>query len=293
MPDIIKGYKIKIPKVTGNVSIIGIASPKKSDSNVYTITNNLANCTNSNTATSVNEGSPYSATVTPNSGYELMNIAITMGGTNVTSTVYSYQNGNAVINIPNVTGNVVITVQATATSSGGGGSDPVDGDVLSYMTYGKGINQTTGEITNNPECWATVDPFVVVTGRTYTISCDATWVWVYGFDEADNYTSQLVLGSNENPQNFTFIANSTRIRFGCYDPTHTLTYCNLTESSSGTTTYTVTKNLPNCTSSNTASSVNENANYSTLISANNGYKIDSITVTMSNTDITSSVVTDE
>ena len=302
MPDIIKGYKIKIPKVTGNVSIIGIASPKKSDSNVYTITNNLANCTNNNTATSVNEGSPYSATVTPNSGYELMNIAITMGGTNVTSTVYTYKNGKAVINIPNVTGNVVITIQATATSSGGGetggetggGSDPITGDVLSYMTYGKGINQTTGVITNNPECWATVDPVTVVTGKTYTISLDATWAWVYGFDEADNYTSQLVLGSNENPQNFTFTANSTRIRFGCYDPDHILTYCTLTESSSsGTTTYTVTKNLPNCTSSNTASSVNKNANYSTLISANNGYKIDSITVTMSNTDITSSVVTDE
>ena len=297
MPDIIKGYKIKIPKVTGNVSIIGIASSKQSDSNVYTVTNSLANCTSNNTATSVNEGSPYSATVTPNSGYELMNIAITMGGTNVTSTVYSYQNGNAVINIPNVTGNVVITVQATATSSGGetgGGSDPITGDVLSYMTYGKGINQTTGVITNNPECWATIDPFVVVTGRTYTISCDATWVWVYGFDDADNYTSQLVLGSNENPQNFTFTANSTKIRFGCYDPDHILTYCTLTESSSSeTTTYTVTKNLPNCTSSNTASSVNKNANYSTLISVNNGYKIDSITVTMGNTDITSSVVTDE
>ena len=300
MPDIIKGYKIKIPKVTGNVSIIGIASPKQSDSNVYTITNNLANCTNSNTATSVNEGSPYSATVTPNSRYELMNVSITMGGINITSTVYSYQNGNAVINIPNVTGNVVITVQATATSGGdtggdtGGGSDPVIGDVLSYMTYGKGINQTTGVIKDNPECWATVDPFVVVTGKTYTISCNATWVWVYGFDEADNYTSQLVLGSNENPQNFTFTANSTKIRFGCYDPDHILTYCTLTESSSSeTTTYTVTKNLPNCTSSNTASSVNKNANYSTLISANNGYKIDSITVTMGNTDITSSVVTDE
>ena len=179
MPDIIKGYKIKIPKVTGNVSIVCRATSQQSGSNVYTVTNNLANCTNSNTATSVNEGSPYSATVTPNSGYELMNIAISMGGTNVTSTVYTYQNGNAVINIPNVTGNVVITIQATASSSG------------------------------------------------------------------------------------------------------------------GTTTYTVTKNLPNCTSSNTASSVNKNANYSTLISANNGYKIDSITVTMGNTDITSSVVSDE
>lgn len=179
MPDIIKGYKIKIPKVTGNVSIKCRATSQESSSNIYTVINNLTNCTNNNKTSSANEGSAYVATVTPNSGYELMNVAITMGGTNVTSSVYTYQNGNAVINIPSVTGDVVITVQATASSGG------------------------------------------------------------------------------------------------------------------GTTTYTVTKNLPNCTSSNTTSSVNENASYSTLISANNGYKIDSITVTMGNTDITSSVVTDE
>ena len=43
-----------------------------------------------------------------------MNVAITMGNANVTSSVYTYQNGNAVINIPSVTGNVVITVQARA-----------------------------------------------------------------------------------------------------------------------------------------------------------------------------------
>ena len=305
MPDIIKGYKIKIPKVTGNVSIIGIASPKKSDSNVYTITNNLANCTNSNTATSVNEGSPYSATVTPNSRYELMNISITMGGINITSTVYSYQNGNAVINIPNVTGNVVITVQATETSSGGdtgggdtgGGSDPITGDVLSYMTYGKGINQTTGVIKDNPECWATIDPITVVTGKTYTISLDATWAWVYGFDEADNYTSQLVLGSNEKPQNFTFTANSAKIRFGCYDPSHTLTYCNLTESSSsggdsgGSTSYTITRNLINCTSSNNINSVAQGTTYSTTVKPNSGSELLNVAITMGGTDVTSSVYT--
>lgn len=305
MPDIIKGYKIKIPKVTGNVSIIAIGSPKQSDSNVYTITNNLANCTNSNTTTSVNEGSPYSATVTPNSRYELMNVSITMRGINITSTVYSYQNGDAVINIPNVTGNVVITVQATETSSGGdtgggdtgGGSDPITGDVLSYMTYGKGINQTTGVIKDNPECWATIDPITVVTGKTYTISLDATWAWVYGFDEADNYTSQLVLGSNEKPQNFTFTANSTRIRFGCYDPTHTLTYCNLTESSSsggdtgGSTSYTITRNLINCTSSNNINSVAQGTTYSTTVKPNSGSELLNVAITMGGTDVTSSVYT--
>ena len=305
MPDIIKGYKIKIPKVTGNVSIIGIASPKQSDSNVYTITNNLANCINSNTVTSVNEGSPYSATVTPNSRYELMNISITMGGINITSTVYSYQNGNAVINIPNVTGNVVITVQATETSGGGdtgggdtgGGSDPITGDVLSYMTYGKGINQTTGVIKDNPECWATIDPITVVTGKTYTISLDATFAWVYGFDESDNYTSQLVLGTNENPQNFTFTANTTKIRFGCYDPSHTLTYCNLTESSSsggesgGSTSYTITRNLTNCTSSNSINSVAQGTTYSTTVTPNSGSELLNVAITMGGTDVTSSVYT--
>lgn len=306
MPDIIKGYKIKIPKVTGNVSIVCRATSQQSGSNVYTVTNNLVNCTNSNTATSVNEGSPYSATVTPNSGYELMNIAISMGGTNVTSSVYTYQNGNAVINIPNVSGNVVITIQATATSSGGetggetgGGSNPITGDVLSYMTYGKGINQTTGAITDNPECWATVNPVTVVTGRTYTISLDATWAWVYGFDESDNYVSQLVLGTNENPQNFTFTANSTKIRFGCYDPSHILTYCTLTESSSGgesggstgSTSYTITRNLTNCTSSNNTSSVAQGAAYSTTVTPNSGSELLNVAITMGGTDVTSTVYT--
>ena len=169
------GKRINIPSVTGNVVITVTATAIPI---TYTITNNLSHCTTNNSSRSVNQGVSYSAIITPNSGYELLNVAITMGGTNVTSSVYTYQNGNAVISIPNVTGNVVITVQATA---------------------------------------ITVEP----------------------------------------------------------------------------TTYTITRNLPNCTSSNTASSVNKNASYSTLISPNDGYRIDSITVTMNNTDITSSVVTDE
>ena len=172
---VVSGNSINIASVTGDIVITVTTTVIQTK---YSITNNLSHCTTNNTSSSVNQGVSYSAIITPNSGYELLNVAITMGGTNVTSSVYTYQNGNAVINIPSVTGNVVITVQATA---------------------------------------ITVEP----------------------------------------------------------------------------TTYTITRNLPNCTSSNTASSVNKNASYSTLISPNDGYKIDSITVTMNNTDITSSVVTDE
>ena len=287
---------VNISNVTGNIVISATAVEITSggeEETTYTITRNLSNCTSNNTTNSVNQGASYSATITPNSGYELLNVAITMGGTNVTSSVYTYQNGNAVINIPSVTGNVVITVQATASSSSGGGEEEPP-TILSNMTYGKGVNLNTGVIRDDVACWATVEPVTIVNGKTYTISVDGTYLWILAInDNGDPITPFITTGTNSKPQSFTFTATTSKIRYGCYDPDKQLTYCNLTEVTSSVTTYTITKNLPNCTSSNTASSVNENTNYSTLISANDGYKIDSITVTMGGTDITSSVVTDE
>ena len=80
----------------------------------YTITKNLTNVTISNSATSVNENSSYSATLTPSDGYELSTVTITMGGADVTSS--SYSNGS--ITISSVTGNIVITANATQQVSG-------------------------------------------------------------------------------------------------------------------------------------------------------------------------------
>ena len=199
----------------------------KADTSTYTIARNLNNCNISNTSTTVNKGASYSAIISVNNGYVLSNITVTMGGNDISSTVV---NGNN-INIPNVTGDIVITVTTTATSSGGG-SNP---NTLANMTYGKGINLTTHIITDNPACWATVDPVTVVSGKTYKIKLDATWAWVYSFDENNNYKSQLVQGTDRNPQTFTFTANSTKIKYGCYDPNKQLTYCTLTQVSGGTT----------------------------------------------------------
>lgn len=79
------------------------------DTNVYySITKNLTNCTISNSATQAAQGGSYSATITANDGYELKSVTVTMGGTNITSTVVS--GGN--INIASVTGNIVITAVA-------------------------------------------------------------------------------------------------------------------------------------------------------------------------------------
>lgn len=75
----------------------------------HSINANLAYVTLSNAQTSVEDGESYTATATPNSGYTIDSVTVTMGGTDITSTVYS----NGVITIANVTGNVHITATAS------------------------------------------------------------------------------------------------------------------------------------------------------------------------------------
>ena len=74
----------------------------------YPVTASLTNVTLSNATLSVEAGQPYNATLTIPDGYEWKRVVITMGGTDITATVYS----NGVINIPAVTGNVTITASA-------------------------------------------------------------------------------------------------------------------------------------------------------------------------------------
>lgn len=61
--------------------------------------------TKSNGATSVSAGASFTSTVTANTGYTVTNVTVTMGGNTVQG---AWNNGR--IMIPNVTGNIVITV---------------------------------------------------------------------------------------------------------------------------------------------------------------------------------------
>lgn len=76
----------------------------------YTVTNTLTGCTSSNTATTVTEGDSYYATITASSGYVMTGatVQVKMGGTDVTDLYYS----NGVISIPDVSGNIEITITA-------------------------------------------------------------------------------------------------------------------------------------------------------------------------------------
>lgn len=88
-------------------------TPSDIDTETKSITNNLTGCTTSNSATSVAVNESYSATITPNSGYTLTTLTVTMGGVDITSTAVS----GSTISIASVTGDVVITAFAEAQAS--------------------------------------------------------------------------------------------------------------------------------------------------------------------------------
>lgn len=78
----------------------------------YGVTNTLTHVSNSNPAEATN-GS-YLGIITADSGYEISSVTVTMGASDVTSTVYNENNGS--IYIPVVTGN--LTIVATASAEG-------------------------------------------------------------------------------------------------------------------------------------------------------------------------------
>ena len=75
---------------------------------VYSITRTLNGCTSNKSATSIQGGSSWTETLTEMSGRTFSSVTVKMGGVDVTSSVYS----NGVINIANVTGDIVITATA-------------------------------------------------------------------------------------------------------------------------------------------------------------------------------------
>lgn len=107
---------VTIGAVTGNVVIVAVATVEDTgeETVIYSVTNDLTNVTTSNAVTSVEENGAYTATLTAAEGYELSSVTVTMGGADVTATVYS----GGVVTIGAVTGDVVITATAAAVSAG-------------------------------------------------------------------------------------------------------------------------------------------------------------------------------
>ena len=118
------------------------SSSSDGDSKTYTITYNLTNCTTNNSTASVLNGSSYSSTISPNSGYDLSTITVIMGGTNITSNSVSGNN----INIANVTGDIVITANATEQGEVTDGLILFDNGLKGNYTISNGSNYTVDNV---------------------------------------------------------------------------------------------------------------------------------------------------
>lgn len=84
------------------ISIVGVS--------YYSVHTDLTGATVASSATTIKEGEPYTGTITVTDGYTLDSVVVTMGGVDITDTVYA----DGVITIPEVTGTINITVVAKA-----------------------------------------------------------------------------------------------------------------------------------------------------------------------------------
>lgn len=77
----------------------------------HSVTQTLDHVTSTFTGTTVEAGAAFSATLAADSGYEISDVEITMGSSDITETAYTSATGE--IAIASVTGNIVITASAT------------------------------------------------------------------------------------------------------------------------------------------------------------------------------------
>jgi len=158
---------------------------------LYTITNNLTDCTNSNDATRINEQTAYSGTLTPITDYIIASVSITMSGTDITSTAYDSETG--AISIASVTGNVVITAEAVE-----------DVGWISGQAYA--YNKNTGYALNTSGLYSRSDytstDLLPISGASYvTINPSENGVSAYFYD-----ATQTVISDNSSK---SFAADNT------------------------------------------------------------------------------------
>lgn len=143
------GYVISSVSVTMGGNTISAFSGTKTNL-FYSVTNSLSHCATNNKKNSCIAGQGYGATITADTGYTLTGatVSVMVGGVEMASTYYS----DGKISIPNVTGNITISV--TAVSQGPaytnladvGGSD---WKASTRITGGGGLSSSTAaDVTN-------------------------------------------------------------------------------------------------------------------------------------------------
>lgn len=142
-------------------------SPTDIDVQTRSITNKLTGCATSNNAASVVNGDSYYAAITPNSGYTLVTLTVTMGGVDITSTAVS----GGTITIAAVTGDVVITAFAEAQTSY---TNLVRTSIDSDGSIYNGVGYLDGKYMSNGAPSSGADSNATITGYIQINSTDTT-----------------------------------------------------------------------------------------------------------------------
>lgn len=171
------------------------------DVGTYTVQNTLTHVTSDNQSTGGTQYQPYEANITPDNGYMITNIGVTMGGTDITSQYVSGEqkpfgaNATAKVKIPNVTGNIIITVTAEQggtrnriPSAINADGTPYNGG-LGYSALGRRVGSSGNESSGTSKEWCT--GFIDITGAEnikfnnvvikdeWSISTNNCWVVFY------------------------------------------------------------------------------------------------------------------
>ncbi len=99
---------VAVPSVTGNIVITAESGEMLVDK-TYSVTNRLTHVVTDCDLTTIRHGEYYGACLTPEDGYSLDSVTVTMGGVDITSWAYN----DSSIDIISVTGDIVITAAAT------------------------------------------------------------------------------------------------------------------------------------------------------------------------------------
>ena len=181
---------INIAEVTGNIVVTAVAEQDQ-PTVYYTVTNNLTNATNSNAATSVEEGTFYTATISANQGYHMSSVTCTMGGVEQTVT-------DNTISIASVTGNIVITATATQFVPVEGAYIHNDGDCWIGTSYVPSRSTTKVELVAEVHNFATA-------GYGYLIGTTSTKICQWGTGASHNSVS-FIAGGGQPGSNQTTIS---------------------------------------------------------------------------------------
>lgn len=175
--------------------------------NMWFITNVLNGCVTSNNATSIFKNNSYVATITAEQGYTLngATVNIIMGGNDVTNLYYS----SGSINIPNVTGDLVITVLATSavTSISAVFTPEQNTPVTIDPTRVSAYIATDGRWIASSDSYSVCVP--VINGKRYkfqfssTSSTDVGTIFRFGFTDSSTPTEQTLTGwVRSTPQDY-------------------------------------------------------------------------------------------